>query len=68
MENWQRVGRLSELKKSPLQQLDISGVKIAFSFKDGQFSAISGFCNHAGGPLDTGVLEGRLCGSPLALF
>jgi len=58
MENWQVVGMASELKKKPLQQIEVSGSKIALSFKDGEFFAISGVCNHAGGPLGSGVLEG----------
>ena len=32
--------------------------KIALVCKDGQFSAISGVCNHAGGPLGEGKLDG----------
>ncbi len=31
---------------------------LALTFKDGRFSAISGICNHAGGPLGEGRLDG----------
>ena len=58
MENWQTIGAVSELKKQALQQLEVSGTKIALIYKEGEFSAISGVCNHAGGPLGNGVLEG----------
>ena len=58
MENWQILGTIAELKQKPLQQLEVARTKVALSFKDGEFSAISGVCNHVGGPLGAGVLEG----------
>ena len=58
MENWQTLGPLSELKQKNLQQLEVAGTKIALSYVDGEFFAISGRCNHVGGPLGSGTLEG----------
>lgn len=59
MSNWQRIDSVENLKNSALQQIEISGSKIALSYKDGTFSAISGICNHVGGPLGNGSLEGE---------
>jgi len=55
---WQDVGLVDELKSRPLQQLKLGKLRIALVCKDGEFSAISGVCNHVGGPLG----EGRLAG------
>ncbi|UOF00505.1 Rieske 2Fe-2S domain-containing protein [Bdellovibrio reynosensis] len=57
-EEWHDLGEVAELSKRPLQQIEVAGKKIALVFKDGQFSAISGVCNHVGGPLGDGCLEG----------
>lgn len=59
MANWQLLGKLSDLKQKQLHQLQVAGKKIALSYKDEKFSAISGVCNHVGGPLGNGVLEGE---------
>lgn len=58
MSNWQKIDTVANVQKKPLQQLEIAGTKIALSYKDGTFSAISGACNHVGGPLGSGTLEG----------
>jgi multimeric flavodoxin WrbA/nitrite reductase/ring-hydroxylating ferredoxin subunit len=53
------VGAAEELARKPLQQVLLGGrVRIALSCVDGVFSAISGVCNHVGGPLGEGRLEG----------
>lgn len=56
--NWQKLGAIEILKLKPLQQLEINRTKIALIYKDSEFTAISGICNHAGGPLGEGRLEG----------
>jgi nitrite reductase/ring-hydroxylating ferredoxin subunit len=43
---------------STLQQLTVGRTKIALSHHDGVFGAVSGACNHVGGPLGEGTLEG----------
>ena len=48
-ENWQRLGSVEDLKKRDLQQLKVGRTLIALSYRDGEFGAISGRCNHAGG-------------------
>jgi len=55
---WIDVGAADELALKPLQQVLLGRKKIALVCKDGQFSAISGVCNHAGGPLGEGTLDG----------
>ena len=55
---WIDVGAADELAARPLQQVLLGRKKIALACKDGEFSAISGVCNHAGGPLGEGTLDG----------
>jgi nitrite reductase/ring-hydroxylating ferredoxin subunit len=57
-EEWHDIGPAEELAQRPLQQVTVNGTRIALSCKDGVFGAISGTCNHAGGPLGQGHLEG----------
>jgi len=57
-EGWVDLGAVEELRKAPLQQLMIGRTRIALSCVDGQFAAVSGVCNHVGGPLGQGALEG----------
>ena len=56
-EQWHDVGAAEELRQKPVQQVVVNGVRIALSHRDGTFGAISGACNHAGGPLGQGSLE-----------
>jgi nitrite reductase/ring-hydroxylating ferredoxin subunit/multimeric flavodoxin WrbA len=56
-ENWQRLGSVEDLKKRDLQQLEVGRTLIALSYRNGEFGAVSGRCNHAGGPLGHGVLK-----------
>lgn len=57
--DWRDVGDAAELARRPLQQLALGRVKIALSCIDGAFAAISGVCNHVGGPLGDGRLAGE---------
>jgi nitrite reductase/ring-hydroxylating ferredoxin subunit/multimeric flavodoxin WrbA len=57
-EEWHDAGSIAELSKQPLQQIVVHNVRIALSYKDGVFGAVHGACNHAGGPLGQGHLEG----------
>ena len=58
-ERWYDLGSVEELQQHPLRQLTAGRVRIALSYKDGQFGAISGVCNHVGGPLGDGHLGGN---------
>jgi multimeric flavodoxin WrbA/nitrite reductase/ring-hydroxylating ferredoxin subunit len=57
-EQWHDVGDPDELAGTPLQQILVHGTRIALSYADGVFGALHGSCNHAGGPLGQGSLEG----------
>jgi len=56
-ENWQRLWSVEDLKKRDLQQLEVGRTSIALSYRNGEFGAVSGRCNHAGGPLGQGLLK-----------
>ena len=56
--NWIDVGAIEELAKKPVQELRVGEKRIALTFRDGKFGAISGVCNHVGGPLSNGTLDG----------
>ncbi len=55
---WTDIGSVDELKQKPLQEVSSGKTTIALTYKDGAFSAISGICNHVGGPLGDGALDG----------
>jgi nitrite reductase/ring-hydroxylating ferredoxin subunit len=57
-ERWHDVGEAAELARTPLQQIQVHGTRMALSCVGGVFGAIDGTCNHAGGPLGQGTLEG----------
>ena len=56
--DWVELGRVDDLQRRPLQQVRARRTPLALSFRDGAFHAISGVCNHVGGPLGEGSLEG----------
>ncbi len=56
-EKWVKLGRVEDLKRRELQQIEAAGTRIALSFRDGKFGAISGTCLHAGGPLGAGTVQ-----------
>ena len=57
-ESWIDVGASEQLAQTPVQELRAGTRRIALTCKDGQFGAISGICNHVGGPLGNGRLDG----------
>ncbi|MBK8098065.1 MAG: NAD(P)H-dependent oxidoreductase [Planctomycetes bacterium] len=57
-DDWIDVGSVDELAKRPLRQVVVGKRSIALSFADDRFGAISGTCNHVGGPLGDGKLDG----------
>jgi nitrite reductase/ring-hydroxylating ferredoxin subunit/multimeric flavodoxin WrbA len=54
---WIELGEIAALKGVPLRQITIGRTKIALSYRDGAFGAVSGVCNHAGGPLGDGRID-----------
>jgi len=61
---WHDLGPVESLNKKPLQEIRIDRAKIALSYAHGKFGAISGVCNHVGGPLGNGCLEGEFVVCP----
>ncbi len=57
-EDWIDIGGADELSRVPLQHLRAKTTPLAISFADGQFGAVSNNCNHVGGPLGGGCLDG----------
>ena len=59
MENWIDVGSVDELSATPLKRVTVMNREFAVSYKDGTFGVLSNTCNHAGGPLGKGRLDGE---------
>ncbi len=55
--DWEDLGPAEDFQKKTLTEVRVRGQKIAISFQNGAFGAISGVCNHAGGPLGKGRLD-----------
>jgi len=58
-QEWHDLGAVEALKARPLQQLRVGRTTLAVSYVDGRFGVVSGACNHAGGPLGEGRLDGE---------
>src|SRR5262245_27631218 len=57
-ESWIDVGAAAELARRPVQMVRVHQARVALTCKGGEFGAISGVCNHMGGPLGQGRLDG----------
>jgi multimeric flavodoxin WrbA/nitrite reductase/ring-hydroxylating ferredoxin subunit len=58
-QRWIDLGAADALRSSALQQVMAGRTPIALSCVDGRFAAVSGVCNHVGGPLGEGRLDGE---------
>jgi nitrite reductase/ring-hydroxylating ferredoxin subunit/multimeric flavodoxin WrbA len=56
--DWIDIGAAADFSTTPLRRVKAGNVELAVSFRDGEFGAISNACNHAGGPLGDGRVEG----------
>lgn len=60
---WHDLGSIEELRTEladrGVKQVIAGRVRIALSLQGGQFGAVSGVCNHVGGPLGEGQLDGE---------
>ena len=63
-ENWVDVGAADELNATPLRRISVQNREIALSFRNGVFGALSNACNHVGGPLGDGRLDGDYVACP----
>ena len=55
---WTDIGALEGLSAQPVSRVRIDGTALAVTFKDGVFGVVSNACNHVGGPLGEGRLDG----------
>jgi nitrite reductase/ring-hydroxylating ferredoxin subunit/multimeric flavodoxin WrbA len=55
---WHDLGPAEEFQRSELTEASLGRVKVAISWRDGKFGVVSGTCNHVGGPLGKGRLDG----------
>src|SRR5262245_48610133 len=58
-ENWTDIGSADELSEPQLRRIKAANRELALSIKDGTFGAVSNVCNHVGGPLGEGRLDGE---------
>lgn len=63
-DDWVDIGSTDELSKKPVSKVLSKTRELAVSFKDGTFGVISNACNHVGGPLGEGRLDGDYINCP----
>jgi nitrite reductase/ring-hydroxylating ferredoxin subunit/multimeric flavodoxin WrbA len=56
--SWIDVGSAAELAARPLSAVMVGTTRVAVTCVNGEFGALSGVCNHAGGPLAEGRMQG----------
>ncbi len=56
--DWIDVGAVDELAAKPISAVLARRTPLAVVWRDGRFSVLSGRCNHVGGPLGEGHLDG----------
>ncbi len=61
---WTDIGAAGELSASPLSRLRAGGKDLAVSFRNGVFGVLANACNHVGGPLGEGKLDGDYVACP----
>lgn len=55
---WHDAGSADDLGARSITEVTIDRLVLAITHKEGEFGALSGVCNHAGGPLGQGRLDG----------
>jgi nitrite reductase/ring-hydroxylating ferredoxin subunit/multimeric flavodoxin WrbA len=61
---WIDLGPADRFTKQPLTAATIGRLKVVVTWQGGQFGVLSGVCNHAGGPLADGRLDGEYVTCP----
>lgn len=61
---WHDLGAADDFRKRPLTQVTAGKTKLAVSWMDDTWGAVSGVCNHVGGPLGSGTLDGEYITCP----
>jgi nitrite reductase/ring-hydroxylating ferredoxin subunit len=54
---WHDLGPMDDFTRQPITPVTIEKLRLAITWVNGEFGAISGVCNHAGGPLGEGRME-----------
>jgi len=62
--DWIDVGAAEDFRRTPLREAKLGDRLVAVSYQDGKFGVISNVCNHVGGPLGRGHLEGEFVVCP----
>jgi len=55
---WRDLGPADPYRQAGLSEAALGRQKLAVSFRDGRFGVVAGTCNHVGGPLGRGRLDG----------
>jgi len=58
-EPWHPLGPVEQFRKAAVTEVSVNGLKLAVTWQNGEFGVISGLCNHVGGPLGQGGLDGE---------
>jgi len=56
---WLDLGPIQKFTASPLTPAKIGTTRLAITYVNGEFGALSGVCNHAGGPVAEGRIDGE---------
>src|SRR5579863_462855 len=57
-ERWVDVGAAADIRAGALRAVKVEGSELALSCREGVIGAVSNICNHVGGPLGEGRLDG----------
>ncbi len=58
MTTWHDLGPAESFTRQPLTAATLGTTRLVVTYQDGEFGVLSGTCNHAGGPLADGRLDG----------
>jgi multimeric flavodoxin WrbA/nitrite reductase/ring-hydroxylating ferredoxin subunit len=61
---WHDLGPAERFRSQPLTAATVGRLKVVITWEGGEFGALSGVCNHAGGPLADGHLDGEYVTCP----
>ena len=61
---WHRIGSREDVRRRVPFEVQIEKHSVAIFFHEGKFFAISNVCNHKGGPLADGTLNGEYVTCP----
>jgi nitrite reductase/ring-hydroxylating ferredoxin subunit/multimeric flavodoxin WrbA len=59
MTMWTELGPVGRFTERALTPVRAGGTRLVVSYVNGEFGVLSGVCNHAGGPLAGGTLDGE---------